>query len=381
VTATRTTGWPRLLGVRTVGIEEELLLVDEVTGEPLALAAPVLRRVRPHEEVAAGGQIERELQQQQIETDTHPEVELDALAAQVHDARRRVDAAARELGARVAALATSPLPVTPRTTPSRRYLAMARRFGLTEAEQLTCGCHVHVAVESDDEGVGVLDRIRPWLPVLTALSANSPYWQGRDSGYASFRTQAWGRWPSAGPVDVLGSAAAYHRLVDSLLASGVPLDEGMVYFDARLSASYPTVEVRVADVCLLADDAVLLAGLVRGLVETGARDWRAGEPPAPVSTAVLRMAAWQASRSGLDDVLVHPLDGRPRPAADVVAALLERVAPALQDAGDLARVQHGLRDLLARGSGARRQRQVLAESGRLVDVVRDAVHVTADELP
>ena len=89
---------------------------------------------------------------------------------------------------------------------------MVGHLGLTTAEQLTCGCHVHVAISSPDEGVAVLDRIRGWLPVLVALAANSPYWQGRDSGYASFRTQAWHRFPTAGPTPLLGSAAGYQRV-------------------------------------------------------------------------------------------------------------------------------------------------------------------------
>lgn len=85
---------------------------------------------------------------------------------------------------------------------------MSERMGLTCAEQLTCGCHVHVAVHDPEEGVAVLDRIRPWLPVLVAVAANSPYRNGADSGYAGFRTQAWSRWPGTGPTDVFRSAVA-----------------------------------------------------------------------------------------------------------------------------------------------------------------------------
>lgn len=103
-----------------------------------------------------------------------------------------------------------------------RYQRMAQRYGLTEQEQLTCGCHVHVSVDSDAEAVGVLDRIRIWLPTLTALSANSPFWQGRDTGYASFRSQVWARWPSSGPIEVQGSTERYRALVQALLKSGQP---------------------------------------------------------------------------------------------------------------------------------------------------------------
>ncbi len=114
--------------------------------------------------------------------------------------------------------------------------------------------------------------------MLLALSSNSPFWQGADSGYASYRTQVWYRWPTAGPTEPFGDAAGYDRATARLLATGVPLDAGQFYFDARISATHPTVEVRVADVCLLARDAVLLAALTRGLVETAAREAADGLP-------------------------------------------------------------------------------------------------------
>ena len=151
-----------------------------------------------------------------------------------------------------------------------------------------------------------LDRIGPWLAVLLALSANSPFWQGRDSAYASFRYQAWGRWPSSGPTDAFGTAEAYQQTVRQMVRTGTLLDTGMVYFDARLSEHYPTLEIRIADVCLYADDAVLIAALARALVDTEARRWRAGAAAPHQRIELLRLAAWRASRSGLDDVLLSP---------------------------------------------------------------------------
>jgi carboxylate-amine ligase len=297
-------------------------------------------------------------------------------AAELRHWRSRADAAARTAGARVAALASAPVPVQPVTTPGERYERMVEAFGLIAMEQLTCGCHVHVSVVDDEEGVAVLDRIRVWLPVLTALTANSPFWLGRETGYASYRTQAWGLWPSAGPNGLFGSAAAYHRLLADVLATGTVLDEGMIYFDARLSASWPTVEIRVADVALHVEDAVVLAGLARGLVETAARQWRAGEAAPDVPAEVLRLAGWRASRSGLDADLVDPRTGRPAPAADVLRALVEHVRPALADADDEERITAGVAGVLGRGSGAVLQRSVYRETDDLAAVVRAAVAAT-----
>jgi glutamate---cysteine ligase / carboxylate-amine ligase len=244
---------------------------------------------------------------------------------------------------------------------------------------LTGGCHVHVSVDGEEEGVAVLNRIRVWLPVLTALSANSPFWLGDDTGYASYRSQAWGRWPSAGPTAIYADAADYHRAIDEVLATGTALDTGMVYFDARLSEKWPTVEVRVADVCLRAEDAVTLAGLVRGLVDTAAADWRAGRPAPDVRGELLRLATWRAGRSGLTGELVHPATSRPAPAAEVVGALVAHVRPALRAAGDEQRVADGVAALLRRGTGADLQRRVHAETGDLRAVARAAVAVTAGE--
>jgi carboxylate-amine ligase len=236
-----------------------------------------------------------------------------------------------------------------------------------------------VSVEDDEEGVAVLNRIRGWLPVLTALTANSPFWQGEDTGYASYRSQAWSRWPSAGPNEVFADAAEYHRVLEQVLATGTVLDTGMVYFDARLSANWPTVEIRVADVCLRVEDAVTHAGLVRALVETAARDARAGRPVPALRSEVLRLAAWRAGRSGVTGELVHPCTGRPAPAADVVADLLDHVRPALADAGDEDRVSRGVEDILRRGTGADLQRRIHRETGDLAAVVRAAVAAALDE--
>jgi carboxylate-amine ligase len=250
---------------------------------------------------------------------------------------------------------------------------MADEFGLTAQEQLTCGCHVHVEVSSAEEGIAVLDRLQPWLAPLIALSANSPFWQGQDSGYESFRYQAWGRWPSSGPTQQFGSAQAYDDVTAAMVDTGTVLDQGMIYFDARLSRHYPTIEIRVADVCLHPDDAVLVAALVRSLVETAARSWRLGEPARPVRTELLRLASWRASRSGLDGQLVGPVSHRPAAARDVVSELLEHVRPALTDAGDYAIVAGLLGDVLDRGNGARFQRQAYRRTGQIRDVVREAI--------
>jgi YbdK family carboxylate-amine ligase len=368
---------------RSMGVEEELLLVEPGTGVPLAVAGPALGAGEPAQALdgaesgnPAAGTLEFELQQQQLETNSKPCHDLAELSAEIRRGRALATAAAGRAGAQVAALATSPIPVEPELVRKGRYLRMARAYGITAAEQLTCGCHVHVGISSDEEGVAVLDRMGPWLPVLLALSANSPFWQGQDSGYASFRYQAWGRWPTAGPTGVFGSAEAYHATIRQMTDSGTLLDSGMVYFDARLSEHYPTLEVRIADVCLYADDAALTAALVWALVETEASRWQAGAEPSGRRLEMQRLACWRASRSGLDGMLLNPHTGLPEPAPAVAGRLLDHVRDALDEAGDTDTVRELLSAVLNRGNGAAFQRATRLDRS-LSYLIDQAAAVTA----
>jgi glutamate---cysteine ligase / carboxylate-amine ligase len=367
------------VGARTVGVEEELLLVDMATGRPRSVAGRVIDAAassRPADAGSEGG-VEGELQRYMVEMQSSVCTDLADVERELQGWRHRVAVAAREAGAGSAALGTAPLSGDGLITPKPRYLRMVERFGPVVHDVLTCGSHVHVSVESDDEGVAVLDRIRVWLPIVLALSANSPFSNGKDTGYASYRSQLWLRWPSAGPSDLFGSASAYHSVVRSMVESGVLLDDGMVYFDARLSHQYPTVEIRSADVCADLDDTMVVAAICRGLVETASRAAAAGEPPLPLPSSLVRLATWQAAHDGVDGVLVDPTTMRPKPAAVVVGRLVDAIRPALVSFGDMERVERGVARLLTNGSGATRQRRTFARTGRLVDVVAEAVRLSA----
>jgi carboxylate-amine ligase len=362
-----------------VGVEEELLLVDAETMAPTPVAEAIVSGFLADDTRSPGAAVlEFEVKHEQIEVVSPPLETFEELFAMLRAGRREADAAARAVGARAVAVATAPLRCEPHLVPSPRYELMQERFGLTLQEQLTCGFHVHVSVESDEEGVGVLDRIRPWLPVLLAYSANSPYWQGVDTGFASYRYQAWSRWPSAGAYDIFGSADAYSRHLQELLDTGVPLDVGMVYFDARLSRHAPTVETRIADVCLRPVDAAVLAVLTRALVETAASEWAAGIPADPVPTALLRMASWRASKSGLDGTLIHPETRAPVPAADALAALLQHVHEHFADQQEERLVRAAVAAAVTEGSGATRQRAALAQ-GAGIGGIPGIVALAAEE--
>ncbi|MFT4215738.1 MAG: glutamate--cysteine ligase [Micropruina sp.] len=364
----------------TFGVEEELLVVERRSGRPVPVGDTVVRRARRLLDGCAddlpGTAIEHEFKREQVEIGSLPCHTTAELTRQLRDLRRALATAAAESDAGVAAIATCPFKVRPTPTDDARYRRMASEFGQLSRQQLTCGQHVHVQVGSRDEGVGVIDRLPRWLPTLLALSANSPFWQGQDTDYASFRTIMWGLWPTAGPAGPFGDAAGYDAAVADMIRSGAALDDGMIYFEARLSARYPTVEIRTADVCTRLDDAVLIAALCRAMVSTAARAWTQGERPDALPPQWRRAASWRAARSGLTGGLLDPSSRTVVAARDAVNALVADVRDALEDTGDLELVTDGVDRLFRSGTGAERQRAALRGSGSLGAVVTDAVRRT-----
>ncbi len=320
--------------------------------------------------------VDRELLRHQIETRTEPATDLADIRADLVSARRQVGEAARDAGVAAVATGTAPFGAGDvAVSPKDRYRAMVDEFGEISREAGTCGMHVHVGITSREEGIGIVDRMRPWLPVVLALSVNSPYAEGRDSGYASWRSQVWSRWPTAGATELFGDPATYDALVDGLIDVGAASDAGMIYFEARLAVEHPTVEVRVADVCTDPDDALVVAATVRAVATTAAAEWDAGTDPRPWRSELLRAAAWRAGRYGLAGTLVHPVERGLAPSREVLGSFVDRMRPALEEAGDLDLVTAGFERLLG-ATGAARQRAAYERSGSIEGVVADLVSRT-----
>jgi carboxylate-amine ligase len=220
-----------------------------------------------------------------------------------------------------------------------------------------------------EDAVRVLNHARTFLAPLVALSANSPLWDGHDTGFASYRTVLWGRWPSASLPEPFADAAEYDAVAQMLVDSGAIVDLGQIYWDARLSIEHPTFEFRVADVCLTVDDALVQAGLCRAVVRTCLERCRRGVPPPQVRTEALRAAKWRAARFGLEDRLFDPVTATLLPARDLIEAFLAQLRPALEAEGDWEQISGLVDRLLCDGSGAARQRAALAMAGRLQDAV------------
>ncbi|MFG1915394.1 glutamate--cysteine ligase [Micromonospora sp. NPDC048898] len=360
-------------GLLTVGVEEEFLLVDPHTGA----AVPAVDLVMEQVPAELRGQVEREFQTSQIEIGSPPGLELSSIRHSLGVLRRALADAAERAGVRLLAIGTGPVdgPVPP-VVDKPRFDRMIERFRLLVPGPGNNGMHVHVGVPDPETGVQVLNHVRPWLPMLHAMTTNSPFARGEDTGYASWRSVEWERWPSVAPTPFLESHEHYQRLISHLISSGVMLDEGMLYWYARLSAKYPTVELRIGDVCPSVDDAVLVAALVRALVATARADVEADRPALRTDHHLLVGAHWRAAHDGLEGDAVDVTTGEVRPAWELLDRFVERLRPALEQHGDWAEVTDLLGGLRRHGSGAARQRAVYQRTGQLTDVVQDVARQT-----
>ena len=351
-------GAVRAAAAITLGVEEEFVLLDPSTGAAV-LAGPDLVRL-------LGGEpgVQQELMRFQVETGTGVCTGLDDAGRELVRLRRLAAAAAARLGCRLVASGVAPYrtPGLAALTCQPRYYELARRYGPVVAEAGTCACHVHVGVPSRDLGVQVLARLRPWLAPLLAVTANSPIADGHDTGWASWRYPIQARWPTAVPPAVWPDAVAYDTAIRGLIGQGAALDERSVYFLARLSPRYPTVEVRVADVCLDAGTAVLLAGLIRALVATALAEARRGTPPAAAPARQVAAALAAAARHGLAGAGIDPFTGQAVDAPALRSRLLDHVYPALRDHGDTETITGLLHRLDQRGTGADRQRALFTSA-------------------
>ncbi|MFE9451877.1 glutamate--cysteine ligase [Streptomyces sp. NPDC006739] len=358
----------------TVGVEEEFLLVD-----------PITRAVSPHGPQVAttaagelGHRVGTELTRYQVEGRTEPHTRLAEAAEELRATRAALSRAAAGRGLRIASsgspiigLAT-PVPLTP----GPRYAESLSLFRALDDEQSACACHVHVGVADPREAIEVSNHLRPWLPTLTTLTANSPYWAGRDTGYASWRTINWGRWPVAGPPPYFESPAHFQDLVEELILTRTVMDRGGLYWDIRPSHHLPTVEVRVADAGLTTEDTILLAAVIRALVTTALAAVRAGEEAPRPAPELLRAACWRAARDGLTGHALDPITRRLIPQTTQAERMLRILSPALRRNGDLDLVRTQWGRLRTHGSGADRQRAAYRRRSSLHDVVDHVIDAT-----
>jgi carboxylate-amine ligase len=345
----------------TFGIEEEYHLVDPVSLElrpSPELAAAALRR-------EIGSRLHAEIATTQIETVSGICTSLDQLRSELVAARAEAAAAAARVGVAVLPASTHPFGGWQQQaiTAAPRYEAMIDRWAGLASQQDICGCHVHVGVPDLETAIAVMDRARPYLPLLLAMTGSSPFHDGVDTGYDSFRTIWWSRWPTTGIPDHLGSAERFTELVAGLVASGVIADGSHLYWDMRPSYHLPTLEFRLADVCTDLDDAVLHAGLVRSLVRVLAIRAEAGDPAPRPRPELLRAARWRAARHGIGGQLFDPMLGSLVDARLAVRRLLAELEDDLRERDEWTEISELVSRLFARGTSAMRQRATWLRTG------------------
>lgn len=353
----------------TVGVEEEFLVVDQ--DGHVSRSGPEIVESAPEER----GQLQRELTTGQVETASPVCRTAGELVEELTRLRNGLATAARDRQLRLLPSGTpllaeqAPVPITP----SPRFHRIAEHFGALVHTVTTCACHVHVGIPDREVGVQLINRLRRWLPLLLAMSGNSPFNDDRDTGYCSWRHMQWSQWPSAGPPPHFRSPDHYGSTVEAMLRVGAALDRGMVYWDIRLSEQQPTLEVRVADVAITARRAALYGVLVRALVGTALAELRdEGELPV-VPVELLRTYLWRAARDGMEGECPDPLTGEQTSFQDQLDTLYGHIHPVLP-AADADFVVSGLADLRDIGTGAQQQRAAFARRHCLRDVIDFLAH-------
>ena len=298
----------------------------------------------------------------QIEVASPPQLELTSCRGAARLRTALADAAERA-GARLVAVGARPAAGPhARIVDKPRYHRMRERFGDLSPGAGINGMHVHVSVPDPETGVQVLNHLRPWLPIFQAATANSPLFDGRDTGYASWRSMLW----DAGPPSArrrTWSPTSSTRRWSPTWSPAARCSTRECSTGTPGCPQLPTVEIRMGDVCPTLDDAMLLAALARALVATILQDVRAGRPAPDVPHPLLMAAHWRAAHDGLEGLTSTWRPGRPRPAWRLMRQLFDYVRPELDRHGDLETATVLMGRLRSHGTGAARQRAVLAQRG------------------
>jgi carboxylate-amine ligase len=341
----------------TIGVEEELMLLDEGTLELAPRAAELLAALD------GDRRFKRELPAAQLELLTTPSPTAGAAVAQVRRARSDLAAAARGLGLRVAGAGAHPFSAPlGALNGGGRYDATRADYGIVAEMQLVCGLHVHVAVGSADATIAVHDALRAHLPELAALAAAAPYYAGRDTGLASVRPEIAALLPRQGVPPALGDVDAFAAALAWGAAAGSVGDPRCWWWELRPHPGYGTLEVRVCDTQPDAPAVAALAGVIHALVADLAARHAAAELPPPAAGWRIAENRWSACRSGVHGQMADLDSGRREPTAERIARLLDGLQEAARRVGAIAQLADA-RALLGAGGAATAQREVGADVG------------------
>lgn len=338
----------------TIGLEEEYLLVDRKTRD-LAQAPP--DELFAECERRAPGQVTPEFLRAQIEVQTGVHATVESARADLARLRRTVAEVAARHGLAPIAAATHPFARwgDQQATQRARYQALEDDLQAPGRRLVICGLHVHVGIEDDELRIDLMNQVAYFLPHLLALSTSSPFWQGVDTGLMSYRLAVFNELPRTGPPEYFESWGEYQRQLGRMVSAGLVEDATKLWWDARPSARFPTLEMRITDVATRLDDAIAIAALYQALVAMLYRLRRSNQRWRLYPHMLIKENRWRAQRYGFDRGLVDFGKGEIMPFAGLLEELLALTEPELAQHRSRAAAT-GARDILARGTSAHRQR-------------------------
>ena len=365
----------------SLGVEVELALVDAESGELTCVAPELLARVGAEYPETEHPKIKKELYQCTVEVITGVCATVAEARADLAESMREVEQAAAESGAAVIGAGLHPF--TPwhqlSLSEGERYQRLVDTIGWPARRLTTHGVHVHVGVRSGDKAIATVNSLTEYLPVFLALSAASPYWNGRDTGLASTRTKIFESMPTTGLPPHLRDWAEFNVFLDTLIEAGAIETVREVWWDIRPHPGYGTVELRMCDSMPTLWEISALAALAQSLVTEFDRMIDAGVTPDVPREWVRRENKWRAARWGVEADLVIDESGHTQPLREIVDGLVDRLLPIAKDL-DCAAELVDLRRIAAEGPSYVRQRRVVAEGGDLQGVVRALSAELADSI-
>jgi glutamate---cysteine ligase / carboxylate-amine ligase len=352
----------------SLGIEEEFQLVDPETLELISKIEPILGAI---EGGTLRGRVKPELLQSVLEVSTRIAVNVAEAVDDLADLHSRVSSLAAEHGAAIVSAGTHPFSRADeqRVTDRPRFAMLAENLCWLTARQPVFGLHVHVGVGSGAKAIACADGLRYYLPELLALSANSPFWEGRSTGLASTRAKLIEDLPRSGLPPALGSFAGFERFVERGVRAGCFPDYTHIWWDIRPHPRLGTVEVRICDAQTHASSVAAIAALIQALVAVIGSAFECGELSTPSPDLVLEENRWRAARDGLEARLIDPVDDTERPATEAIVALVDRCSPAADALGCTDELDL-VEQIVFYGNGADEQRRIYDETGDLLAVAR-----------
>ena len=339
----------------TIGIEEEYLLVDR---ETLNLAADPPKALFTECENLLGSQVSPEFLRAQIEIGTRVCTTMQEVAADLRRLRRTVSGVAEKHGLAIMAASTHPFAAwgEQKRTEKDRYNELAENLQGVVRRLVISGMHVHVGIDDDDLRIDLMNQVSYFLPHLLALSTSSPFWQGKDTGLRSYRLAVWDELPRTGLPEQFESFGEYNRHVQILIEAGIIDEPTKIWWDIRPSDRFPTLEMRICDLCPRLADTVAIAALYRCILRMLWRLRRQNQRWRRYANMLIRENRWRAQRYGCDGELIDFGIRRMVPFADLLEELLEMTRPDAEHFGCLTEIEH-TRSILTHGTSARRQVQ------------------------